>query len=361
MSDQLARSHNASTVFASAPRRCRLSALGGIIQVAITQEAWLRTHDSIKEWMTWQQRPRAPLPSGLPGFQPFAIVSGTPTTTHPTLRWLPPRDSSAAPSTTRQHAAQAARRMDLFRTSSSPRARAWLVGRPNSPLFEWDAELVRTAVQHRLHGPGHTMPRLGQVLDRLCDRAAVCPCAGDQNRRHRAVAHVFLPRSRPGSRPPSSEGESWSAPTPPRLRRTSTAGRRLDRPADFWILRGIDVALKLGISRSLPVQNVSVKSDSGANVPQHGQPMSPDHPSHSTFRRTRWVGRLRTQLCHLDLPTSQYHRTPSDINFELAPRISSSLHRDPRAYHFATCPYGIHQRRPRPTVPGIRRLVAGLG
>ena len=108
-------------------------------------------------------------------------------------------------------------------------ARAWLAGGPNSPLFDWDADLTPSPP------------------NRACDRAAVWPCAGD--RRERGGPRLL--RSRPGSRPPRSEGEGWSAATSPGHRRPSTTGpastcRRLDSP---WK----DMAMKHGISRSPPV------------------------------------------------------------------------------------------------------------
>ena len=46
-------------------------------------------------------------------------------------------------------------------------------------LFDWDADLVRTASQHRLRilflDQDPQCPLCGQVLDRFCDHAAVCP------------------------------------------------------------------------------------------------------------------------------------------------------------------------------------------
>ena len=85
-----------------------------------------------------------------------------------------------------------------------PGAGAWLVGGANSPLFDWDAELTRTAMQHRL--------RILCFQDTQCPLCGPSPrscrslpCAGDRNR---------SPRNRPGSKPLPSERESQSAPTP---------------------------------------------------------------------------------------------------------------------------------------------------
>ena len=62
-------------------------------------------------------------------------------------------------------------------------------------LFHWDADLTRAAVQHRLRIPFRDQdtrcPLCGSVLDRFCDLAAVRPCAGDRECRHKAIAHVF--------------------------------------------------------------------------------------------------------------------------------------------------------------------------
>ena len=81
-----------------------------------------------------------------------------------------------------------------------PRAKAWPVEGPNLHLFDWDADLVRTALQHRLRDAfldRDSQDALrGQVLDRFCDHAAVCPCAGDRNlkcycRRRYQELHFF--------------------------------------------------------------------------------------------------------------------------------------------------------------------------
>ena len=76
-----------------------------------------------------------------------------------------------------------------------PGAGAWLVGGTRSPLFGWDADFVRTTVQHRLRIPfsdeDSQCSSCGQVLARFCDRAAVCPFARDRNVRHNGFAHVF--------------------------------------------------------------------------------------------------------------------------------------------------------------------------
>ena len=52
------------------------------------------------------------------------------------------------------------------------------------------------------------------------------------------------------------------------------------------------------------------------------------------------------------------HRTPNDINLEVAERICSSLHRDSAR---AICDVSAWLSRETLTSSGIRRLVAGLG
>ena len=58
----------------------------------------------------------------------------------------------------------------------------------------------RTALQHRPRIPSLDQdaqcPVCGQVLDRFCDHVVVCPCGRDRNRRHTAVAHASVHRRR---------------------------------------------------------------------------------------------------------------------------------------------------------------------
>ena len=83
----------------------------------------------------------------------------------------------------------------LFELHQVPRTGAMLAGGSNSPPFHCDADLVRTALQPRLRipflGQDSQYPLCDHVLDRFCDHAAVCLCAGDRNFRHNAIAHVF--------------------------------------------------------------------------------------------------------------------------------------------------------------------------
>ena len=85
-----------------------MKCLGGIIQGAITQEAWLRAQVSIKKENRYStpQRPSWPPAAAR---QPCATPCGTPTKPHPTEMWLPLGHSPTSPSTTTQLGTQATR------------------------------------------------------------------------------------------------------------------------------------------------------------------------------------------------------------------------------------------------------------
>ena len=75
------------------------------------------------------------------------------------------------------------RRSDFPRTASRPR-RSLVGGRT---LI---ASLCVGRCSHP-NDPETDCSLCGQVLDLFCDHATVCPCAGDRNRRHNVVTHVF--------------------------------------------------------------------------------------------------------------------------------------------------------------------------
>ena len=52
------------------------------------------------------------------------------------------------------------------------------------------------------------------VMDRIGDHAAVCPCAGDRNRRHNAVTHVCYDAALEGSLHPQKEKPGLLRPPP---------------------------------------------------------------------------------------------------------------------------------------------------
>ena len=82
-------------------------------------------------------------------------------------------------------------------------AGAWLVGRPKSL-----AELVRSASPTPFLDLDKQCSLCGQVFDRFCDHAAVCPRTGDRNLTHNAVSNVFYEvASEAGLRPETEEVE----------------------------------------------------------------------------------------------------------------------------------------------------------
>ena len=101
-----------------------------------------------------------------------------------------------------------------------PPAGAWQVGGPNSLHFVLGCRShsngTATPPPHSFSDQDSQCPLCGPVVDRVCDRAAVCSCAGDLYLRHNAVAHVFHEAARLGSRPPTSERESRTLPAPSR-------------------------------------------------------------------------------------------------------------------------------------------------
>ena len=77
-----------------------------------------------------------------------------------------------------------------------PRAKAWLVEGPNLHLFDWDDDLVRTALQHRLRDAFLDQDSQDALRGQVLDRFAITPCAGDRNlkcycRRRYQELHFF--------------------------------------------------------------------------------------------------------------------------------------------------------------------------
>ena len=103
------------------------------------------------------------------------INSSCPTCATPTLWTRPLRETASLSSFTRSHSRS-------------------LASRSRFPVFDWDPLLFRTALQHQLRVPclskDMQCSQRGQLLNRLCDHAAVCSCAVDRNPPHNAVAHV---------------------------------------------------------------------------------------------------------------------------------------------------------------------------
>ena len=202
-------------------------------------------------------------------------------------------------------------------------------------LCEWDANLNRGALQPRSH-PGRTVPR-GQVLDRFCD-AAVRPCAESLILRHNAIAHVFYleARSRPPKEKEDCSNTAWSLMTfhfgPVMLDLPTSGSQEKDMIPEVWVF-AVTFCLRQA-TRTRTLHNTKTSNGRFTTQLTVATETIPLHPS--VLRRTRRsLGRLNTQPAHLDIPPTQQHLslslslcTPSDIDFELAQRISSSLHRD---------------------------------
>ena len=92
-------------------------------------------------------------------------------------------------------------------------AGAWLVEGANSPLSDWDADLTRTAVQHRLRIPFLTRTRSAPCPAKSLTVLVTMPSVlalGSQPKTY--CGRPCLPRSRPGSRPSALERDSRPAP-----------------------------------------------------------------------------------------------------------------------------------------------------
>ena len=223
---------------------------GGIIQVAIAKEASLRTRASIKQGFWASGTPCCiPLPPFWPqaaaAQPPSAAAFGPTTTTPPTPATCPlPRQNSAATSERMPLEDQMARHAltvtcptcvklalwtihprGLDRPRVTPGPQGWsLVRESNSPL-DWDADLVRTALQHRLRIPfSETRNHHAPCAAKSTIAFVITPQSAhvrETATRHNAIAHVFEEaaheaRLRPQSRP---------TPTPARVRRSSSSGQ----------------------------------------------------------------------------------------------------------------------------------------
>ena len=156
---------------------------------------------------------------------------GTPAAPHRTQTWWPLRScSSSASGAVHSHsflsslcdahtqdtlmaAATQWDRINLER-QQIPEVDAWLVGAPASSLFGWVADLIRTALQHRLH-----IPLVAQDTRCLsCGQVPLLSVTTQLATRWRPQPQTQrggprLLRSGPGSRPPPSEGEGARTPT----------------------------------------------------------------------------------------------------------------------------------------------------
>ena len=142
-----------------------------------------------------------------------------------------------------------------------------------------DAELIRTALRHHLRitvlNQDTQCPWCGQVPDRICDRAAVCPRAGDGNRRHNALGHVFYEATQAAQK--EQAGVLQPRPDSDGLPQQAS----LDRPADVWILRGKDMIPEaLGFRGPIPVLRPATRSPGSATTPTRNL------TEHETLKRT---------------------------------------------------------------------------
>ena len=164
---------------------------------------------------------------------------------HPRRRSVAPRRSGPLPELLVKTCATHARLTPWRRRPlNGVEAGAWFTEQPASPIFDWDADSVRTAPRQRFR-----IPFLAQDTHR--DDAPVCPCAGDRNRRHHALVPVFCEAAqeaghtqqekRHASSPPKLWAPKACWPRPPRrvawdftVTRASTLGRPATRlPAAF--------------------------------------------------------------------------------------------------------------------------------
>ena len=173
-----------------------------------------------------------------------------------------------------------------------------------------------TSSPRPLPGPGDThAPLCIQVLERFLYHAAVCPCASGCGRRW--VAHVFyeaLKMRASRRRRPACSNPSTAFHSEPAL--TDLLG--------FGFSTGKTWQQKLVISRPPRVSFQQLEPLLGGE----------DEPNIIRDPQT-------------DVP----RQTPSDINLELAQRISSPPHCDSALASFATYPLGWVKRRAVPWVP----------
>ena len=137
--------------------------LGGIIQVAITQEALAPRPDLHQEGRVRHQRPRSPLPGGLLGsnrplqqLQSYARPWWRPRCVATSARMQ--LGAQTAPPASRPTCPTRATRTRWTPRRSKPLRETGSLNCVGSPegLFDWDAILIRTALQYRLRIPSCT-------------------------------------------------------------------------------------------------------------------------------------------------------------------------------------------------------------
>ena len=161
--------------------------------------------------------------------------------TSPTRRWIPEqrlRRGSILLRSRGSASVRVSRRPDFLRTLPITQIQRF--------TYRWSSvSFLRLGSAHRPHGSPTMSSRpfpLNRTISEPCvirpwRSFEISDCAGDRNRRHKAVSHVLF-QSRPASRTTARERESWAASAPPGYGRASP-----DRPAHVWILHGKDALL----------------------------------------------------------------------------------------------------------------------
>ena len=211
-----------------------------------------------------------------------------------------------------------------------PAAGDWLVlKRPNSPLFDWDADLT----------------------------APLCVIR-DRDLRHNAIAHVS---TKPPRKPDSALTKKRQACSDHVLSLLAFPHRAWhDRPTEVWILHGKDTtpeACDFAFTSCLhpATRNAGLRTISTQNPAEYEKFKrtcrdTAKRPRQNGLRCTpvgfwwpcRRLGRLSTQTGHLDLPPTQHHLSPHIERHHTRTGSAHLLVTPPRlcASHFATCPYG---------------------
>ena len=192
-------------------------------------------------------------------------------------------------------------------------AGAWLVG----------GTTLCNTTSASLFRPGQTVHP--KSYTDFYDHAAVCPCAGDRNRRHNAIKPAAVGEKasllQPAWTPTDSLSEraAWQGHDPEAWNFAVTSCLR---PATQ------DTGPTTLSTRNLTEFETLKRSfhDSANRCHQNGLRFTPVvFDGHAGG----WVDSARNLVTWIfERLSTPSHRTPSDINLELAQRISSSLHRD---------------------------------
>ena len=190
-------------------------------------------------------------------------------------------------------------------------------GAPCHPFFDWDPDLVRTAVQHRLHGPS-------PVVDRVREGAAIATTTS------RPTSSVTQPAKR--ALHPLNEKASLlhlrpeiGEPQPP-CRRVDPSCRRVD-PSSLGfhghLLPSLSIQKPWPCDRTHP-EYETPEEDGSRHECQIPSERDPFHFRQAGGRTQHGSWSPASPKVH----SSSSHSSPNQINLDQAQRISSSLHRD---------------------------------